>query len=43
MPKRFSTEVKKKAVHEYKYFENAFLYLFGLEVLGFEKLQVLEQ
>ena len=34
---------KKNAVHEYKYFENAFLYLFGLEVLGFEKLQVLEQ
>ena len=34
---------KKNAVHEYKYFENAFLYLFGLEVLGFEKLKVLEQ
>ena len=34
---------KKNAEHEYKYFENAFLYLFGLKVLGFEKLQVLEQ
>ena len=34
---------KQTAVHEYKYFENAFLYLFGLKVLGFEKLQVLEQ
>ena len=34
---------KKNAEHKYKYFENAFLYLFGLKVLGFEKLQVLEQ
>ena len=33
---------KKNAVHEYKYFENAFMYLFRLKVLGFEKLQVLE-
>ena len=40
--KRFSSEVKKNAEHEYKYFENAFLYLFRLKVLGFEKLQVLE-
>jgi hypothetical protein len=34
---------KKNAVHEYKYFENAFLYWFGLQMLGFEMLQVLEQ
>ena len=34
---------KQTAEHEYKYFENAFLCLFGLNVLGFGKFQVLEQ
>ena len=34
---------KKNAVHEYKYFENAFLYGFGLQVLGLKKLQVWKQ
>ena len=34
---------KKNAVHEYKYFENAFLYCFGLQVLGLKKLQVWKQ
>jgi hypothetical protein len=43
MMKRFSSEVKKNAVHEYKYFENASLYLTGLKVFLFEMSQVLEQ
>ena len=43
MMKRFFSEVKKNAVHAYKYFENAFLYWFGLQVLILGKLQVLEQ
>ena len=34
---------KKNAEHDHKYFKSAFLYLFGLKVLEFEKLQVLEQ
>ena len=34
MMKRFSSEVT--AVHEYEYFENAFLYLDGLQVLMFD-------
>ena len=34
---------KQNAVHKYKYFENAFLYWFGLQMLEFGKLQVLEQ
>jgi hypothetical protein len=34
---------KKNAVHEYKYFENAFLYCFGLQVLGLKKLPVWKQ
>ena len=34
---------KKNAEHEHKYFENAFLYLYGLKVLTFGKLQVLKQ
>ena len=38
MMKRFSSEVKKNTEHEYMYFENAFLYLFGLKVLGIRKV-----
>jgi hypothetical protein len=34
---------KQTAEHEYKHFENAFLCLFGLKMLGSGKLQVLEQ
>ena len=34
---------KETAAHEYEYFENAFLYLYGLQVLTFGKLQVLKQ
>ena len=34
---------KKPAEHKYKHFENAFLCLFGLKMLGSGKLQVLEQ
>ena len=34
---------KKNAAHEYKHFENLFLYLYGLQVLTFGKWQVLEQ
>ena len=34
---------KKNAVHEYKYFENAFLSWYGLKMLRFGKLQVLEK
>jgi hypothetical protein len=34
---------KKTAAHEYKYFENAFLYLYGLQVVKFEMLQLLKQ
>ena len=34
---------KQTADREYKYFENEFMCLFGLQMLGFEKLQVLEQ
>jgi hypothetical protein len=34
---------KQTAAHEYNYFENAFLYLDGLQVLKFEMLQVLKQ
>jgi hypothetical protein len=34
---------KQTAEHEYKHFENAFLCLYGLQVLIFEMLQVLKQ
>ena len=34
---------KQTAAHEYNYFENEFLYLYGLLVLKFEMLQVLKQ
>ena len=34
---------KQTAEHEYKHFETAFLCLYGLQVLTFGKLQVLEQ
>jgi hypothetical protein len=34
---------KKNAVHEYKYFENAFLCLFQFQVLELKKLQVWKQ
>ena len=34
---------KQTAEHEYKHFENAFLCLNGLKMLGSGKLQVLEQ
>jgi hypothetical protein len=34
---------KQTAEHEYKYFENVFLYLYGLQVLTFGKWQVLKQ
>ena len=34
---------KQTAEHEYKHFENAFLCLFGLKMLGSGKLKVLEQ
>ena len=34
---------KQTAEHEYKYFENAFLCLYGLQVLTFEISQVLKQ
>jgi hypothetical protein len=34
---------KKTVAHKYKYFENSFLYLYGLQVLKFEVLQVLTQ
>jgi hypothetical protein len=31
------------AAHEYKHFENVFMWLYGLQVLNFEMLQVLKQ
>jgi hypothetical protein len=34
---------KQTAAHEYKYFENAFLHFYGLQVLRFEIWQVLKQ
>ena len=34
---------KQTAEHEYKHFENVFMYLDGLQVLKFGKLQVLKQ
>jgi hypothetical protein len=34
---------KQTASHEYKYFENAFLYWYRLQMLRFEMLQVLQQ
>ena len=34
---------KQNAAHKHKCFENEFLYLYGLQVLKFEMLQVLKQ
>jgi hypothetical protein len=34
---------KQTAEHEYKHFENAFLYWYGLKMLRFGKLQVSKQ
>jgi hypothetical protein len=34
---------KQTAEHEYKYFENAFLYWYGLKMLWFGKFQVSKQ
>jgi hypothetical protein len=34
---------KQTADHEYEYFENAFMWLYGLQVFTFVKWQVLEQ